>query len=307
MINRRAFISSAAVGASGIGLALSNRASAYQESQSSRFKVRWRLQARRVEQSFSDGSTVPFFRYVAVGNTPSNGTLPLMRGSAGSQVAVSVENLLNFPIQPTIREHESGPVIMPNEKRVWSFTMPSEGSWMFTESLLGNVAPAVGLGAPLISNLPRFQKFQSRYLLVYQDADDRWNNAIDTGAVPDESVFEPNFHTINGLSYPHTVMDGDTRINCRVNDIVRLQIINMSNISQSIHLHGYHAQITKINNLANSMFPPKDTFPMSPFSTMDLDMHVDQSGEFPVHPHSLTSTTDNGIYQGGSVTMIDAV
>ena len=48
-------------------------------------------------------------------------------------------------------------------------------------------------------------------------------------------------------------------------------------------------------------------FPLAPFSTMDLDMHVDQVGEFPVHPHSLTSTTDNGLYQGGSVTLIDAV
>lgn len=305
-LNRRTFIAAAtAAGATGVGLNLASKASGSPSPKPRGDKVRWRIQAQRIEKTFNDGSTVPYFRYVSVGNTPSNGELPLLRGQAGREVTISVENLLDFPIQPDIRGFDSGPVIMPNEKANWKFTMPKQGTWMFTEALLGNVAPAIGLGAPLISTFRRTAK--RPYFLVYQDADDRWNNAIDNGSVPNETLFEPNYHTLNGLSYPHTTMDNDTRISCRLDDTVTLHMINMSNISHSVHLHGYHAQITKINNVANAIFPPKDTFPLAPFSTMELEMHIDQIGEFPVHPHSLTSTTDNGLYQGGSVTLIDAV
>lgn len=305
-LNRRSFIASAAAGATGVGLTQASKAFGSPGPKPRGGKVRWRIQAQRIERTFNDGSTVPFFQYVSVGNTPSNGELPLLRGQSGRLVTISVENLLDFPIQPDIRGYDSGPVIMPNEKANWKFTMPKQGNWMFTEALLGNVAPAIGLGAPLIS-LDRRKDRKRPYYLVYQDADDRWNNAIDNGSVPDETIFEPNYHTLNGLSYPHTTMDNDTRIGCRLGDTVKIHLINMGNISHSLHLHGYHAQITKIDNVANAIYPPKDTFPLAPFSTMDLDMHVDQVGEFPVHPHSLTSTTDNGLYQGGSVTLIDAV
>ena len=305
--DRRAFIASAAAGATGIGLALSKQASGSPSPATPRDKVRWRLQARRTEQSFLDGSTVPFFRYFSVGNTPSNGNLPMLKGLAGTEVGVSVENLLDFPIQPAIRGYDVGPVVMPNQKTIWKFIMPPAGSWMFTESLLGIVAPAIGLGAPLISFENRLQRRLNTYTLVYQDADDRWNNAVDSGAAPDESIFEPNYHTLNGLTYPNTLMDDDTRISCQVGETVLIRMINLGNIVHSVHLHGYHAQIVRINNNQNSVFPPKDTFAVPAFSTMDLEMHVDQPGEFPVHPHSLTSTTDNGIYQGGSVTLIDAV
>ena len=305
-LNRRTFIASAAAGATGVSLALANKAEGSPSPKAGRSKVRWRLQAQRVEHAFGDGSNVPYFRYVAVGNTPSNGNLPLLRGLAGSEVAVSVENLVDFPIQPEIRGHATGPVIMPNEKAIWKFTMPTEGMWMFSESLLGDVGPAVGFAAPLISSTPRFKRRQNSYLLVYQDADDRWNNAVDTGAVPDENVFEPNYHTLNGLSYPDTMSDNDTRICCQLGETVLIRIMNFGNINHAVHFHGYHAQIIKINNIDNSMYPPKDSFQLLPFSSIDIELHVDQVGEYPIHYHSLTSVTDNGIYPGGSLTMIDA-
>lgn len=305
-LNRRTFIASAAAGATGVGLALSNQAAGSPEPPLARSKIRWRLQAQRVEQTFGDGATIPFFRFVAVGNSPSNGNLPLMRALAGTEQAVSIENLVDFPIQPMIRDHETGPVIMPNEKAVWKFTMPTEGVWMFTESLLGNVAPAIGFAAPLISTVPKLATRQTTYILVYQDADDRWNNAVDTGSVPDESVFEPNYHTLNGLSHPATMSDNDTRICCQLGETVLIRMMNFGNINHAVHLHGYHAQIIRINNVDNSMFPPKDSFQLPPYASLDIEMHVDQIGEYPVHLHSLTSVTDNGIYPGGSLTMIDA-
>lgn len=268
--------------------------------------VRWRLQARRQEETFLDGSTVPFFRYFSVGNTRTNGNLPLIRTFENRQASVRIENMVNFPIQPTIINYQSGPVIMPGETGTWNFIMPPHGTWIFTESLLGAPASSAGFAAALISNPTKFKNPAREYFLLYQDSDDRWNNAIDNGNVPDESVFEPNYHTLNGLTYPHTLMDDDTRVNCFLGEEVLIRIGNLSNIRHSLHLHGFHANLVRRNNVDENTMPEKDTFPIPANSTAEIILDVTQVGEYPLHPHSLTATTDNGTYQGGSVTMIDA-
>lgn len=309
-VSRRGFLGSAALGGAAAAFSLGSQQSASgrpaPRNPGRRGKVRWRFEARRVEQSFLDGSTVPFFRYVSVGNTRSNGNVPLMQDRENRKVSVSIENLVDFPIQPTILDYQDGPVIMPQETGIWEFTMPPEGTWMFTEALLGNIASSAGFAAAMISNPESGAIPMRNYYLLYQDADDRWNNAIDNGNVPDESVFEPNYHTVNGLSFPNTIMDDRTKIRCTLGEDVLIRIGNLSNIRHSIHFHGYHAQLTKRNNKIDDTMPSKDSFAIPPYSTTEIVMPVEQIGEYPLHPHGLTATTDNGLYQGGSVTMIDA-
>ena len=304
-LSRRLFMSAAAVGLAGLGSS-SNRSAAGFPQQRASSRVRWRFNARRVEQTFLDGSSLPFFRFVAVGNTRSNGLLPLMQDTENHEVSVSISNSVDFPIQPTILDYATGPVIMPGARRLWNFTMPPAGIWMFTESLLGNAASSAGFAAAMISNSSRVRQPQRNYYLMYQDADDRWNNAIDSGEVPDESSFQPNYHTLNGLSYPQTLVDRSTRINCLLGENVLIRVANLSNIRQSLHFHGYHVQLTHRNNLVDDSLPPKDSFDIPAYSTAELVLPVDQVGEFPLHPHILTTTTDNGVYLGGSHTMIDA-
>lgn len=306
-LSRRKFITAATAGAAAIGVAGSRSVSGKPISQGRRQqRVRWRFQAQRIEETFSDGSTVPFFRYVSVGTTRSNGRVPLMQDRENRKVSVSIENLVDFPIQPTILNFETGPVIMPQETAVWDFTMPPEGTWIFTEALLGRFASSAGFAAAMISNPETGASSLRDYYLLYQDADDRWNNAIDNGNIPDESVFEPNYHTLNGLSYPMTLTDNSTRISCFLGEQVVVRLANLSNIRHSLHFHGYHVDILRRNNKAETTMPLKDTFALDVNSTTEILMDVNQTGEYPVHPHSLTATTDNGLYQGGSVTMIDA-
>lgn len=304
-LSRRTFLASAAICAAGLGTSFSRPASGFPEPRSSS-RIRWRFAARRVEQSFLDGASLPFFRFVAVGNTRSNGLLPLMQDTENQSVSVSISNSVDFPIQPAILDYATGPVIMPGERGIWNFTMPPAGIWMFSEALLGNAASSAGFGAAMISNPTQIGTPQRNYYLMYQDADDRWNNAIDNGEVPDESTFKPNYHTLNGLSFPQTMTDRSTRINCRLGENVLIRVANLSNIRQSLHFHGYHVQLTKRNNLADDSLPPKDSFDIPAYSTAELVLPVNQVGEFPLHPHILTTTTDNGVYLGGSHTMIDA-
>ena len=308
-LNRRHFLTAASAGAAAIGLSSAAGAKSGQdirENDGYRPPARWRIKAERQEQMFGDGSSLPFFRYISVGNTRSNGALPLFRAFQGRNISLRIENLVDFPIQPKILDYATGPIIMPQEIGQWNFQMPPAGTWIFTEELLGAAASSAGFAAAMISYSSKQKLPEVEYFLLYQDADDRWNNAIDTGNIPDESVFEPNYHTVNGLSYPHTVMDDDTKITCNLGDEVLIRIANVSNIRHSLHFHGYHADLIRRNNVLETTLPEKDTFAIPANSTAEINLPVIQVGEYPVHPHSLTATTDNGTYQGGSVTMIDA-
>ena len=270
---------------------------------------RWRLEAVREEQTFGDGSVLPFFRFRAQGNSPSNGNLPILRSTSGRNVSARISNTLSFPIQPTIVGNVTGPVIMPGETRRFDFVMPPVGTWMMTDALLGQVAGSAGFAAAIVSE--GFQFFQigridREYFLLYQDTDSRWNEAIDVGGVPDESIYEPNYHTLNGLSYPHTMMDPDTRLTCQLGENVLVRIGNLGHVRHSLHFHGYHARFFKRNNRPEAVLPEKDTFEIPAYSTAEIFLPINQAGEYPLHPHSLTSVTDNGTYPGGQITMIDA-
>jgi FtsP/CotA-like multicopper oxidase with cupredoxin domain len=284
--------------------------------------VKWNIDAIREVQTFGDGSSLPFFRFVsrtfiqpAVSSgipTPEAGRLPLLRAKAGQRVSLKVRNDLDFPIQPTIPGYQSGPIIAPNDMGRWRFDMPSVGTWMLTENLLGPAAGPVGFGAMLISDRRRSfitspgYRIDRDYVLLYQDADDRWNLAVDAGEQPDVSTYEPNYHLLNGLTFPHTANDPDTRIACNVGENVLIRMGNLGHMRQSIHFHGYHADMIKRNNVPEMMLPMKDTFPLPGYTTADIVLPVLQSGVFPIHPHSLTTTTDNGLYPFGQITLIDA-
>ena len=272
--------------------------------------TRWRLEAVRVEQSFSDGSTVPFFRFQSRGTTPSNGELPMLRSRMGRRVNVRIKNSLSFAIQPRIVGYQDGPVISPGENKYWAFDMPPTGTWMRTDALLGPVAGSAGFAACLVSDGFRLANnkgpISREYFLLYQDTDDRWNQAIDVGETPDENLYEPNYHILNGLTYPHTMMDPDTRIDCSLGENVLVRVANLGHVRHSLHFHGYHAEFLVRNNQAESVLPEKDTFELPGYTTAEIFLPIIQEGQYPVHPHSLTSVTDNGKYPGGQITMIDA-
>lgn len=304
-VDRRHFVVKTALAAAAVPFVSASRAGHSGSQQ--RQRIRWRFEACRIEEMFSDGSTLPFFRYVAVGNTRNNGRLPLMQDRESRMVSVSILNRLEFPIQPTIVGYDTGPVIMPQEKAIWNFVMPPAGTYVFSENLLGNFASSAGFAAAMVSNPLKIKPTPPReYYLLFQNADDRWNNAIDIGKVPNASVYEPNYHTINGLAYPETVLNGRTKINCRLGETILLRIANFSNIRQTIHFHGYHLGLILLNHQPVTHLPAKDSFAFAPFSTAEILLPVEQTGLYPIHPHSLTATTNNGHYLGGAFTLIDA-
>ncbi len=276
----------------------------------------WMLEAARIEQTFSDGSILPYHRYRALGSTPVAGSVPVLTGAPGEILRVRMRNSLSYTIRPMIVGGMLGPTIAPGEVVTLDLVVPTEGTWLLTDELLGDAAGPMGLGAVIISRPHKnglrggrrssVLGYDREYVLLYVDSDDRWNTAIDTGLLPDYTTYEPNYHTVNNLTFPDTASDPGTLITCQVGERVLLRMCNLGWVRQSVHFHGYHVDIQRINNQPQSIFGPKDTIPLPGHTTLEALLTVNQPGVFPVHPHSLTTTTDNGLYIGGQITLISA-
>jgi hypothetical protein len=50
----------------------------------------------------------------------------------------------------------------------------------------------------------------------------------------------------------------------------------------------------------------KDTVEVASGTTVELILDVNQTGSYPVHPHSLTAVTANGLYPYGALNLIVA-
>ncbi len=270
----------------------------------------WEIEAARVMQSFTDGSTIPFHRYRALGSTAVAGTVPVLTGTAGDVVQLRVRNTLPYPVRPKIVGFNPGPSIAPGSTSAFDVVVPPEGTWLLTDDTLGDAAGPMGLGAVIVSRsqsaLRKVSNYDREFVLLYVDSDDRWNAAIDNGQVPNYALYEPNYHTVNNLTYPGTASDPGTTINCQLGDRILLRMCNLGWMRHSIHFHGYHVDMERINNQPQSIYGPKDTVPLPGHTTMEALLTIDQPGAFPFHPHSLTATTDNGLYAGGQISLIVA-
>jgi FtsP/CotA-like multicopper oxidase with cupredoxin domain len=308
LTSRREFLGHVfrAAGTLAVGTSLLEVASAQQ-------KVRaWNLVAKKHTVAFADGSSVPFWRYAAKGGE-TRGDLPFLAAPEGTLVAVSIRNAAPFAIQPELVGVSSGPLIPSRQTGHFAFTMPAPGTYLFAQSHHGNVTSSLGIGAMVVSRpvgapkqlYPGGPAFDREYDLVYQDCDDTWNNQVAAGQSPPTATYAPNYFTTNGLTYPDLAADAHSRIVGNVGERILIRFGNMGMMRQSIHFHGYHVEVAARNNQPEAFLGPKDTIPVPHRETVDVILTPDKPGVFPLHPHSLTAVTANGLYPYGQLTLMD--
>jgi len=302
------FAGVAAVGSSGIGL--SSLRAAVPVAYAS-----WTLKASATQEAFGDGATVDFFRYQAHLGSESRGNLPYFEAAEGSLVVITVFNDLPILIRPQIPGVALGPNIAPGTTGWFHFTMPAAGTYLLGQARLSMLSGPIGFAGVMVSRPANGAQelwsggpaFDREYVLHYQDSDKRWNDDVAQLTLPNSAVYEPNYFTVNGLSYPDTTTDADTFLACQSGERMLLRLSNSGRMRQSIHFHGYHVETAARDNVPNTMLPAKDTVEVASGSTTDVILTVNQTGVFPVHPHSLTAVTANGLYSFGQLTLIEAV
>jgi hypothetical protein len=318
LFTRRRFLHgmTAAAGVAVVGTSRLGLSSLHAATASSAAYTLWAMEAKKVTETFPDGSVVDFFRYLPLQGSDTRGTLPFFEETEGATIVVAVKNSLAVAIRPEIPGVASGPMIAPGATDWFRFTMPAAGTYVLGQANYRELSGPLGLAGVMVSRPSSGAQelwnggpaFDREYILHYQDSDDRWNSAAAAGNLPNQAVYEPNFFTLNGLSYPNTSADADSHIACLLGERVLLRLSNSGRMRQSIHFHGYHVEIAARGNVPNTMLPPKDTVELSPSGgTTDLILTVNQVGTYPVHPHSLTAVTSNGLYPYGQLTLIEAI
>lgn len=275
----------------------------------------WALAVVETQQPFGDGATIPFFRFQAMPGTGSRGDLPFLDATEGTMVSLSITNQLAVAIEPGIKGLGRMITIAPGTSRTVTFPMPPAGSYLLQELRYDQVSGPLGMAAVVVSRPVSGNQFlwnggpsfDREYILHYQDSDDRWNQDAAALNPPNTALYEPNYFTVNGLSYPDSDADPDTHISCQLGERILLRLSNSGNMRQAIHFHGYHVSIAARNNTPNTILPEKDTVEIKPGGTTDVILKVNQTGLFPVHPHSLTAVTSNGLYPYGQLTLIEAI
>ena len=236
----------------------------------------------------------------------------------GDAVDITVYNDLDRPINLVIPGVLDGtPPVAPGASRAYSFTAPAAGSYLYFDDLNGEISRAMGLAGPLVvmpaDGSDRLYvggpSFDRQYTLVFQEFDDRLNQAIASGGTYDMDTYEPNYFFVNGLSFPNTASDSDTLVEMSVGDDVALRMLNAGLITNPMHFHGYHVDVATRNRVPETAVVTKDTVLVIVGECVDVILPCNQPGAYPLHTHYVPGVTANGVYVnpfGGALILMSA-
>jgi FtsP/CotA-like multicopper oxidase with cupredoxin domain len=136
------------------------------------------------------------------------------------------------------------------------------------------------------------------------------NGAIADGLGYDMDGYEPNYFTVNGLSYPDTASNNDTLVAMTQGEEVAIRLINTGLITYPMHFHGYHVRVATRDRVPETAVVDKDTVLVGVGECIDVILPVTQSGAYPLHTHYVPGVTANGVYvnpYGGGLVVLNAV
>ena len=180
------------------------------------------------------------------------------------------------------------------------FVPPAEGSYRYYSSLSNGAQ--LGASGVIVAGWNNYIRYT--WNLFDQDSvfAERFHlqtyNAIDTG-------FHPGVFFINGLTYPLTANDPQTEVSGMVGDSITITIVNSGHMVHSIHFHGYHVQVIDAPQHPQTVNWHKDSFPVRPGEHVTVLLVPDKDGMYPVHDHNLVANTNNGLYPGGMIAMLN--
>jgi FtsP/CotA-like multicopper oxidase with cupredoxin domain len=207
----------------------------------------------------------------------------------------------------------ASPVCAVGQTLAFSFTAPAAGSYYYSDGQNGLLARAMGLSGPLVV-MPASGNalydggpaFDRQYTLFLQEIDKRVNDAVAAGATPNLAEYEPNYFFVNGLSYPQTETDADTRVAMALDENIALRFINAGLILNPMHFHGYHVRVATRNRAPETAVIDKDTVLVRVGECVDVILPVNQTGIYQIHSHFLPAITANGVYANGAMIVMDA-
>lgn len=275
------------------------------------------LVARESPWEIAPGVSVPAISYN--GQVPG----PLIRVTEGDTLRVNLKNELRQATSihwhglhvpnsmDGVPPFTQAP-IEPGQTFVYEFPASHAGTFMYHSHLNAVEQIDRGLYGPLIIDpaTPSPVKFDKEFTMVLS----AWN----TAAMPPEQPmpgggFMPgqpgmggmnmsyNYFTINGkafpLAEPWSVREGD---------IVRVRIINISNLAHPMHLHGHDFTVAAKDGepIRPELQQTMNTLSVDAGETYDLVFRADSPGTWVFHCHELHHTENDGVEPGGLIQIL---
>jgi FtsP/CotA-like multicopper oxidase with cupredoxin domain len=139
----------------------------------------------------------------------------------------------------------------------------------------------------------------ARYFWNLHEFERSWNDSLDSGQTVNWANFNPDYFTVNGLSYPRIDVDSTAKVRGTVGDTIHICIANTGRSVHSVHFHGYHLRVVHSSKNPVEVNWSRDTQPIWPMETLLLELVPDKPGIFPVHDHNLMAQTGNRYYNHG--------
>ena len=265
-----------------------------------------------------DGVNVTAWQFRNLSGTGPGDLSAGIVAQSGDTIIINLTNNLTTSIKfdiPGVLENQA--LLSPGTSASYNITAPTAGSYFFRDNKVDEFGQAMGLTGPMVIMPNNGSQtlydggpaFDRQYTLVLNDFDDRLNAATANGQRYDLNNFEPNYYFVNGLSYPNTSTDVDTKIAMSMGEDIAIRFINAGLLAHSMHFHGYHVKVISRNRIPVTDIIDKDTVVVSPGECVDVILPVNQLGKFPLHTHYIPAVTANGVYvnpYGGSLLLLDA-
>jgi manganese oxidase len=283
------------------------------------------LVAKEAPHEIAPGISVPAITYN--GQVPG----PLIRVTEGDTLRVTIKNELSK--DTAIHWHGlhvpndmdgvpplTQPAIKPGESFTYEFTASHAGTFMYHSHQNAVAQIDRGLYGVLIIDpaTPPPTRFDKEFTMMLSawdtNAAQTTEHAMDgsggmTGsgsAASDQAGMGAmnmnyNYFTINGKAFPAneawTVKQGD---------LVRVRMINISNLNHPMHLHG--GDFTVIAKDGEPIRPEQqqkmNTLSIDPGEIYDIAFRADNPGTWVFHCHELHHTENDGIEPGGLIQVI---
>lgn len=127
------------------------------------------------------------------------------------------------------------------------------------------------------------------------------NESIVRGGIFSKRSYDPDFFTINGLSYPDIQNDTTAKVWGSIGDTVRIYLANTGESMHAIHFHGFHSKCLYSTSQNIRAGWVKDSWAIKSMQAVVLELVIDKIGRYSVHDHNLVAvsaakTHPNGMF-----------
>ena len=189
----------------------------------------------------------------------------------------------------------------PGESWEYQFIGNSEGVFLYYDPLDEPTNRYLGL-AGMIAVLPDDSKSFFWNIREYESS---YSNNLGSGRAVDWAKYDPDYFTINGLSYPAIEQDTLAKVRAKVGEKIHVFIANTGQSMHSLHFHGFHCKVLASTNSNIRVGWNKDSFPIKRMSGLLLELVPDKPGHYSVHDHNLVAISAGGTHPNGMFTIME--